>query len=279
MEIHTFPENLEVPSHGSVQLFDYQTERESWNNRINLTKNTFSFLLEGTKVVITGTNTIRIQNSQFLLMSAGHCLMTEMLSNERQDYHSVLLFFTDDDLLALMEKHQLRIAQASEAKLVQVFTYDVFLSGFIQSLKQVLQLQPELQERMLPAKLEELFLYLIDQYGAEVLQFLSPDGGEERLRFKQFIENNKLTKLSLSELAFLSNRSVSSFKREFEKQYGESPIKWFQEQRLDHAAYLLKTKNQRPSDIFEEAGYEDLSNFIHAFKNRFGISPKQFTKD
>jgi len=70
--------------------------------------------------------------------------------------------------------------------------------------------------------------------------------------------------------------SVSTFKREFEKHFQESPSKWFQNKRLEHAAFLLQQHTKRPSDIFETIGYENLSNFVHAFKTKFGVTPKQF---
>jgi AraC-like DNA-binding protein len=70
--------------------------------------------------------------------------------------------------------------------------------------------------------------------------------------------------------------SVSTFKREFEKHFRSTPSKWFQEKRLEHAAFLLKNNSKRPSDIFEEIGYETLSNFTQAFKLKFGLTPKQY---
>ena len=73
--------------------------------------------------------------------------------------------------------------------------------------------------------------------------------------------------------------SISKFKRKFEKNYEMPPIKWFQNKRLDHAAYLLKNDKNRPSDIYEEIGYDSLSNFIKAFKAKFGITPKQHQLD
>jgi AraC-like DNA-binding protein len=45
---------------------------------------------------------------------------------------------------------------------------------------------------------------------------------------------------------------------------------------LERAAFLLRNKSKRASDIFEEIGYENLSNFVHAFKVKFGVTPKQF---
>jgi AraC-like DNA-binding protein len=73
--------------------------------------------------------------------------------------------------------------------------------------------------------------------------------------------------------------STSSFKREFEKQFQSSPGKWFQEKRLEHAAFLLYNKSKRPSDIYQEIGCENLSNFIQAFKLKFGNTPKKYQEN
>jgi AraC-like DNA-binding protein len=39
--------------------------------------------------------------------------------------------------------------------------------------------------------------------------------------------------------------------------------------RLEHAAYLLQTKKMRASDV-QEIGFENLSSFVQAYKNKFG---------
>jgi AraC-like DNA-binding protein len=69
--------------------------------------------------------------------------------------------------------------------------------------------------------------------------------------------------------------SVSTFKRVFQKHYQQSPIKWFQNQRLEYAAYLLIKEKRKSSEIFDLVGYENHSNFIKAFKNKFGTTPKK----
>jgi len=111
------------------------------------------------------------------------------------------------------------------------------------------------------------------------LYSLISNSDNQNQKFLQIIESNKLNKLTIKELSFLSNMSVSTFKREFEKYFHSSPSKWFQEKRLEHAAFLLKNKSKRPSDIFEDIGYESLSNFIQAFKVKFGVTPKQYQTD
>jgi AraC-like DNA-binding protein len=122
-------------------------------------------------------------------------------------------------------------------------------------------------------------LYLVEFKGVNFLYSLISNSDNQSQKFIQTVESNQLNKLSLKELSFLSNMSVSKFKREFEKHFQSSPSKWFQEKRLEHSAYLLKNKSNRPSDIFEEIGYESLSNFIQAFKTKFGVTPKQYQLD
>lgn len=72
--------------------------------------------------------------------------------------------------------------------------------------------------------------------------------------------------------------SVSTFKREFEKHYTESPVKWFQNKRLEYARHLLNNTKKSPSEIYFEVGYENLSSFIQAYKLKYGTTPKHHQK-
>ena len=122
-------------------------------------------------------------------------------------------------------------------------------------------------------------LYLLAIKGVNFLYSLISDSDNSKQKFIQIVENNKVNKLSIKELSFLANMSTSSFKRTFKKHFQSSPGKWFQEKRLEHAAFLLKNKLKRPSDIYQEIGYENLSNFTQAFKIKFGVTPKKYQKN
>ena len=119
-------------------------------------------------------------------------------------------------------------------------------------------------------------LYLTYQNGTVFLNSIVRHIDDKVSRLTNIVENNRFKKLSLEELAFLCSMSVSTFKREFSKLYQSTPMKWFNQQRLDHIAILLSTQNKRPIDLFEAAGYETFSNFVQAFKKRFGVTPKQY---
>lgn len=275
MKTIALPDELNLDSSLSIKVYDYKSTEEISKQQILLSQNTFSFLQEGNKEVFFDNSSYSIDNGQFLLMKSGNCLMTEKLSPSAASYRSILLFFSTEDILKFVRKFDLKPGKAPLYYSTYSFNFDAFISRYVESLLDLSKQSHALQKRILPAKLEEIILYLIDSNGTNFLFALISDLSESQ-KFIQTIESNRLNKLSLEELSFLSNMSVSTFKREFQKHFDSSPAKWFQEQRLEHSAYLLKDKSKRASDIFEEVGYESLSNFIQAFKSKYGITPKQY---
>jgi AraC-like DNA-binding protein len=276
MKIITLPDELNLNSALSICVYDYESTKEISKQQILLNKNTFSFLQEGTKEVFFDNRSYSIDNSEFLLMKSGHCLMTEKLSNVKEKYKSILFFFSNEAVLKFIRKFELNQKDTEVHFSTYSFKYDAFIEGFVNSILDISKLSKSIQKNILDAKFEEIMLYLIEFNGVDFLYSLINNSDSQSQKFIQTIESNQLNKLSIKELSFLSNMSVSTFKREFEKHFHNSPSKWFQEKRLEHSAFLLKNKAKRPSDIFEEIGYENLSNFIQAFKVKFGVTPKQY---
>lgn len=274
MKIITLPDELNIDNSQPVQIFDYHSSQEIAKQQIVLNQNTFSFLTDGTKEVVFDNSTLSIDNSKFLIMKSGHCLMTEKLSDIR-NYRSVLLFFTNETLSKFIRKSKLNKTGTTEYKSVHSFGYDEFTQRFVKSLLDISKLSKGVQKKLLEVKLEEILLYLTEIYGTDFLYSLILNSGDTTHKFTQTVEKNQLNKLTLNELSFLCNMSVSTFKREFEKHYSKSPIKWFQNKRLEYAHYLLNQEQKSSSEIYFEVGYENLSSFIQAYKSKYGITPKQ----
>jgi len=276
MKTINLPDELNLDSSLSINLFDYESLNEISKQQILLNKNTFSFLQDGTKEVYFDNSSYAIDNSQFLLMKSGHCLMTEKLSNESKNYRSLLFFFSNEEVLKFIRKFELETSSRKTLYSTYLFEYDSFISRFVQSLLDISKLSKSLQEKILKTKFEEIMLYLIELKGVDFLYSIINNSDNQSQKFIQTVESNRLNKLTIKELSFLSNMSVSTFKRKFEKHFHNSPSKWFQDKRLEHSAFLLKNESKRPSDIYEEIGYENLSNFIQAFKLKYDVTPKQY---
>ena len=82
--------------------------------------------------------------------------------------------------------------------------------------------------------------------------------------------------MPLEQFGYLTGRSLTTFKRDFKKAFSISPQRWLTEKRLELAHYELTQKKRKASDVYLEAGFENLSHFSFAFKKRYGFAPSQF---
>jgi AraC-like DNA-binding protein len=96
-----------------------------------------------------------------------------------------------------------------------------------------------------------------------------------RADLRHFMEYHYMQKHTIEELAYLSGRSASTFNREFRKLFNQSPHQWIKEKRLAFARSLLQRTELTASDVYLQAGFEDLAHFSRSFKSFFGINPSQ----
>ncbi|NPA11001.1 MAG: helix-turn-helix transcriptional regulator [Epsilonproteobacteria bacterium] len=115
-----------------------------------------------------------------------------------------------------------------------------------------------------------LFLTELLKYNNENLKQIDID---KKISFSlEYIHSNFLKKISLDELAGISNISKYHFLRLFSKKVGITPYKYILNLRLEYARKLLK---EEPSTaiIAQMAGFSDESHFIKEFKKYFGFTP------
>ncbi|GAB3585371.1 helix-turn-helix transcriptional regulator [Hymenobacter daeguensis] len=98
-------------------------------------------------------------------------------------------------------------------------------------------------------------------------------GQPGKIDLETFMRQNFRFNIALKQLAYLTGRSLATFKRDFEKVFQTSPARWLHQKRLAEAHYLLQQENKRPSDVYHEVGFESLAHFSHAFKQLFGCNP------
>lgn len=103
-------------------------------------------------------------------------------------------------------------------------------------------------------------------------------GHSENERLRSVMELHYLSPLTVPEYAGLCAMSLSSFKRNFRKLYGGAPGQWLSQARLNHAKRLLLGNTPSVTEICYRCGYNDLSNFIRAFRRFHGAPPTAFRK-
>ena len=93
-----------------------------------------------------------------------------------------------------------------------------------------------------------------------------------KIDLEPFMNKNFRHRLPAEKLAYLTGRSLATFKRDFKKTFKSTPGRWVQSKRLEEAYFLIYSKGKKPVDIYLDLGFESISHFSYAFKKFFGIS-------
>ena len=95
-------------------------------------------------------------------------------------------------------------------------------------------------------------------------------------RAVRLIERQPEAALTLGSLARQAGLSPYHFLRTFEHLTGVTPHQYVLRARLREAAMRLAAERARVLDIALDCGFGDVSNFNHAFRTEFGVSPRIF---
>ena len=105
------------------------------------------------------------------------------------------------------------------------------------------------------------------------------DSQKQRLQgAKEYIEQNFNTSIRLQALAYLSDMSITNFRREWARLYAESPIAYRDSIRLYYAKQYLNCGYYTVSEVAGKCGFEDASYFVRFFKKHTGITPREYQK-
>ena len=99
-----------------------------------------------------------------------------------------------------------------------------------------------------------------------------------KIDLKAYMNKNYMHNIPLEQFATLTGRSISTFKRDFQTIFNDTPNKWLIKKRLELAYFLISKKNQKPTDAFFDVGFVNFSHFSRAFKNEFGRNPSDIEK-
>ena len=91
--------------------------------------------------------------------------------------------------------------------------------------------------------------------------------------FEQIMNNYVFKDVSIDELAVATNRSLTSFKKEFFQHYHMPPHRWFVRQRLARARLLLISTAQSIAGIGQTCLFSNTSHFIKLFRKEYAVTP------
>jgi AraC-like DNA-binding protein len=104
-----------------------------------------------------------------------------------------------------------------------------------------------------------------------------PEKAHKLEKLMDWIKDNCLEPITLSDLEERSGYSGRSLQRVFQKRFGCGPMQWLRTQRIHAARCRLEVApfGTQVKDIAMECGYTSMSAFSRDYKQVFGTTPKQ----
>lgn len=236
-----------------------------------------SILFEGKQVIQPFEGeAIEVEAGQVLFIPRGMYHITDLLPEE--GVFSSLLFYFDDALIQdfLAQK---RLNQVSKTDLPMHLVLDAVpaITLFATSLISIYQNITPQDKSFLNLKILEL-LHLLDRFvpDQEFSQLLFGLSLPKKRNIRSFMDQNFDKPLKVEDYAYLTGRSLSSFRRDFKSYFDTTPQKWLKDKRLEKALQLIGQKEMTVTELAYETGYENISYFIREFKQKVGHSPKQY---
>jgi AraC-like DNA-binding protein len=241
----------------------------------------FIHVLSGRKTWRTTEGTWTAEKGQTLFFKKGAAVVYQ----DFKDDFCVLVFFVSDNFVRDVVREvsgQLRSHHDGEAlrKPATMVNGDVTLAANFQSMLSYFTGTEKPAETLLTLKLKELIVsILLGPNNPELAAYFQSLLKGDSPNLPQIMEANFCYNLGMEDFARLSHRSLSTFKRDFRKYYNQSPGKWLLQKRLDYSAVLLINPALNVSQVGLDCGFEDLSHFSRAFKEKFGTSPQNYRKE
>lgn len=214
------------------------------------------------------------KNQMILLRKAQSVNYQKQSSPETGQFESLLFAINDELLKDFLTTQNVQIPQMSEELGAQVCPMSDRLVAYCRSLDSYFNIPSQTNPGLLRLKVMELLYNVMDcskNIFRQMLQLRKPVKAD----IHRVIEENYASPISLKNFAYLSGRSLSSFKREFYEIYGESPAHWIREQRLKKAHQILLSSSLSVADVAYSLGFENPTHFSRIFKQRFGIAPSK----
>ena len=134
----------------------------------------------------------------------------------------------------------------------------------------------------LKGKIFELLSYFFNQTKINENEFCPYIANEEDVskikQAKEIIIDQMIQPPKLPELANMVGLNIKKLKNGFKEVYGLPVFGFLLNYKMELAKNLLHEHQYNVSEIALQLGYSTSSHFIAAFKRKYGITPKQFSK-
>lgn len=240
----------------------------------------FLFIKDGESIIKSSTDKYNIQVSESVLLNCGN-YFADLIQNLKDKQCEIIVVHLHLDILKEIYRNEVPnfIIPNSRKQFAHKIEQQNVILHFISNLDFYFQ-NPELvSDDLLKLKLKELILLLLQtNQEKNIINLFSYLFSPRQANLKKIIQTHLFSDTSISDLAMLSARSLSTFKRDFEIEYNDTPANYIKQQKLLKAANLLASTDFSISKICYEVGFNDPSHFAKLFNQKYSLTPSEYRK-
>jgi AraC family transcriptional regulator, exoenzyme S synthesis regulatory protein ExsA len=232
-------------------------------------------------VIVAGTQQMYVGGKSYSFGPGDHRFIrkNQLCRFEKQpppggDFLSLSVFMDKELLMAMSAEHDLHADGPYTGEGIELLKPDPLFQNFVGSLEPYTNNDQAISPALTSIKAKEAVMILL-QTNPHLKNALFDFSEPGKIDLEAFMNEHYRFNVDLNRFAYLTGRSLATFKRDFERIYHTSPNRWLQQKRLDDAYFLIKQKGMPASDAYLEVGFKDLSHFSFAFKKAFGVSPSR----
>lgn len=244
-------------------------EGESFNP-----EHVFSHIISGTSEIFTGGKTHFFKAGEFRFIKKNQLSRYIKKPPVGGEYKSISVSIDQATLQSIGDEYNWHMNKPYKGEDVLSLKPNNLFRNYIESLTPYLNETSTFSQAVTNLKVKEAVMILIEtnpSLKAVLFDFSAPG----KIDLEAYMNMHYKFNVDLNRFAYLTGRSLASFKRDFEKIYNTSPNRWLQQKRLNDAYYLIKEQGWKTSDVYLEVGFKDLSHFSFAFKKAFGVAPSR----
>jgi AraC-like DNA-binding protein len=239
-------------------------------------EHTFVYVTKGVIGCYDGNKSYTVRTGNYGLARKNR-LARYKKGKEDDELEKVFVFFDEIFLKMFQEKHKISADKFMPTDTFIKINTSALIPAFIRSLMPYYNGGGRIDAKFADIKREELLMILL-QNQPELAGLFFDYGMPEKINLEEFMNRNYKFNVSIERFAYLTGRSISAFKRDFKNIFKETPNRWLVQKRLQEAHFLIDKKGNKPSEIYFDLGFEDLSHFSFAFKKLFGLTPTRLAE-
>ena len=235
------------------------------------------YVLKGKKTLHTPAHSTTLAKGSIAFIKKGACIVEQHFD----EAFCIVVFLMPDSFIHSFLKEYVPGKKGGPdltPPVISVYDDDM-LKGFYQSILPYFTSAENIPEEIIELKFKELLLYILRNPANEDLHTHLLNIKEHPVApIKKIMEDNFAYNLTIEAYAKMTNRSVSTFKRDFQSVYKTSPGRWLTEKKLMHAKKLLMQTGDSISSLAFDSGFENTAHFCRLFKQKTGVTPMEYRR-